>query len=296
MSCDFTIGSLFSGIDGLALGLEWAGLGPTVWQVESNPNARKVLAQHWPEARRYDDVRTVGAANLAAVGLICGGFPCQDVSSAGARVGLQGARSGLWFEFERIVRELAPEWVVVENVASGAALWVDTVCGGLERLGYACLPIPLAAADVGAPHRRERVFVVAHTAGARRSTVRGPSCEGRQPELARAAADADHGSQHAVALHAAVARTPSVACASADALQPRRQGYRTQAHEGRPGLAPHAGWQPERGLVPLVHGLSSRLSGRARREQIRLLGNSVVPQCAEVVGWVIRELAGEVAA
>jgi DNA (cytosine-5)-methyltransferase 1 len=269
MTRDFTIGSLFSGIDGLALGLEWAGLGPTVWQVESNPNARKVLAQHWPEARRYDDVRTVGAANLAAVGLICGGFPCQDVSSAGARVGLQGARSGLWFEFERIVGELCPAWVVVENVASGAALWVDTVCGGLERLGYACLPIPLAARDVGAPHRRERVFVVAH------AHDEGEPTRAEHGQMVGARSTARHAS---------------------DALQSRRQGHRPQAHEGRPGLAPHVGWQLERGLVPLVHGVSSRLSGRARREQIRLLGNSVVPQCAEVVGWVIRELAGEVAA
>lgn len=260
-----TIGSLFSGIDGLALGLEWAGLGPTVWQVESNPHARKVLEQHWPGVPRYDDVRTVGAGNLAPVGLICGGFPCQDISAAGTRAGLHGARSGLWFEFERVVSELVPEWVVVENVASGAALWVDAVVAGLERLGYACLPIPLAASDVGAPHRRSRIFVVAHAAQARllRDGVT-PRTPGQ----------------------------PSVARVAADALQPRLERDRTQAHAGWSGPAAHVGWQPERGLVPLVHGLSTRVDGFARREQIRLLGNSVVPQQAEVVGWVIRELRG----
>jgi len=263
------IGSLFTGIGGLDLGLERAGLGPVLWQVECNERARAVLEQHWPEAIRYDDVRSVGAATLARVGLICGGFPCQDVSSAGARAGLQGSRSGLWFEFERIVGELRPEWVVVENVASGAALWVDTVLRELEQLGYACLPIPLAASDVGAPHRRSRVFVVAH---------------------------ADRQGQSAFAVHGEMERSSRAARDVADALQPRREEDRPQAHAGRCRLAPHTGWQPERGMVPLVHGVSSRLAGRARREQIRLLGNSVVPQCAEVIGWVIRELAGEVAA
>ena len=147
-----TIGSLFSGIGGLELGLEWAGLGPVVWQVEKDPFCRLVLAKHYPEAKRFDDVCTVGANELARVALICGGFPCQDVSSAGLGAGLTGERSGLWREFARIVAELRPGWVVVENVTSGAGRWLDTVVGELERLGYACLPLPIAASDVGAPH------------------------------------------------------------------------------------------------------------------------------------------------
>jgi DNA (cytosine-5)-methyltransferase 1 len=102
---------------------------------------------------------------LAAVDLICGGFPCQDVSSAGKRAGLTGARSGLWYEYRRLVSELSPSWVVVENVASGAKLWVDFVRADLAELGYDSLPIPLSAQDVGAPHRRERIFIVAHTNG-----------------------------------------------------------------------------------------------------------------------------------
>ena len=163
-----TIGSLFAGIGGLELGLEWAGLGPTVWQVEIDPRAQLVLKAHWPEATLHEDVRLVGAATLVPVDIICGGFPCTDVSSAGKRAGITGARSGLWFEFRRIVEELCPPWVVVENVASGSTAWVDTVVGGLEQLGYACLPVPIAAADVGAPHERRRVFIVAAHAHARR--------------------------------------------------------------------------------------------------------------------------------
>lgn len=157
----FSIGGLFAGIGGLELGLERAGLGPTIWQVERDAACRKVLARHWPAALRYDDVRRVGASTLLPVDLICGGFPCQDVSSAGARAGLAGARSGLWFEFARIVAECCPRWVVVENVASGAHAWVDTVQRDLGKCGYASLPLPIAASDVGAPHRRARIFVLA---------------------------------------------------------------------------------------------------------------------------------------
>ena len=165
------IGSLFSGIGGLEKGLEDAGLGHTVWQVEQDAYCRAVLAKHWPDAERFDDVRTVGASVLAAVDLICGGFPCQDVSSVGKRAGIAGARSGLWFEYLRIVTELRPHWVVVENVASGARAWVDVVVEGLGQLGYACLPVPLAAANVGAPHERARVFVVAANADAKSELV-----------------------------------------------------------------------------------------------------------------------------
>jgi len=191
------IGSLFSGIGGLELGLERAGLGHTVWQVEQDAYCRAVLAKHWPNAERFDDVRTVGAAVLSAVDLICGGFPCQDVSSAGKRAGLAGVRSGLWFEFYRVVREMRPNWVVVENVASGAHAWVDEVVVGLEQLGYECLPVPLAAADVGAPHGRARVFVVAAHAdakgepvGAEHAEVACTSTSGRhwssgQPDMVR---------------------------------------------------------------------------------------------------------------
>lgn len=115
-----TIGSLFAGIGGLELGLERAGLGPVVWQVEIDPYCRSVLARHWPNAVRYPDVQRVGSANLSPVDIICGGFPCQDVSGAGKGAGLAvGTRSGLWYEYRRIVAELAPRVVVAENVASG---------------------------------------------------------------------------------------------------------------------------------------------------------------------------------
>ncbi len=158
------IGSLFSGIGGLELGLERAIPGArVVWQVEKDPYARRVLEKHWPSARRYEDVQEVGAHNLGVVDLICGGFPCQDISGAGKRAGLEGERSGLWFQFERIADELNPRWIVIENVHHTWRRWVPVVRRRLHAIGYASVPLRLSAADVGAWHRRRRVFVLAHT-------------------------------------------------------------------------------------------------------------------------------------
>lgn len=165
------IGSLFSGIGGLELGLEWAGVGHTAWQVEQDDWCRSILARHWPDAARFGDVRTVGARNLSDVEVICGGFPCQDISYAGSGAGLDGERSGLWFEFARIVRELRPKFVVVENVAALLARGLDAVLGTLASLGYDAEWSSVRASDVGARHRRERVFIVAWLADSGRGSV-----------------------------------------------------------------------------------------------------------------------------
>jgi len=155
------IGSLFSGVGGLELGLERAGVGEVAWQVEREPYAQKVLAKHWPHAKRYDDVTTVGAHNLAPVDVICGGFPCQDISTAGRGAGLKGARSGLWFQMLRIIEEMRPYVVIAENVAALRARGLPVVVAGLRDAGYRVVVVPCAAEDVGAPHRRERIFICA---------------------------------------------------------------------------------------------------------------------------------------
>lgn len=160
------IGSLFSGVGGLELGLERALPGSrVVWQVEIDPKCREVLALRWPDAIRYPDVRNL-PLDLPAVDLLCGGFPCQDLSSASARgdarPGLQGAKSGLWAEYAKVIGRIRPETVVVENVASGKEHWLPQVRRDLHVLGYGSLAIPVSAADVGALHQRRRIFVVAH--------------------------------------------------------------------------------------------------------------------------------------
>jgi len=155
-----TIGSLFSGIGGLELGLERAGLGRVVWQCEQDAWCRQVLARHWPDAVRYDDVTTMGldGEEVEHVDVLCGGFPCQDISTAGAGAGLDGARSGLFFELMRVVRLVRPWIVVLENVAALVARGLERVVGALVEAGYDVTWAVVSAASVGAPHLRERVF------------------------------------------------------------------------------------------------------------------------------------------
>jgi DNA (cytosine-5)-methyltransferase 1 len=156
-----TFGSLFAGIGGFDLGLERAGMECT-WQVEIDPFCQKVLAKHWPEVKRYGDIRECGAHNLESVDLICGGFPCQDISTAGKRVGINAPRSGLWSEYHRIICELRPAFIIVENVAALLERGMGRVLGDLAQSGYDAEWQVLSAAALGAPHLRERVFICAY--------------------------------------------------------------------------------------------------------------------------------------
>ncbi len=187
-----TIGSLFSGIGGLEAGLEWAGVGHVVWQCEIDPYCREeVLAQHWPDATRYDDVRTMGA-DTPRVDVICGGPPCQDISVAGDQAGLDGKKSGLFWEMVRLVRILRPRYLVLENVR---ALLTSPpgrpghdfgrVLGTLADLGYDAEWHVLRASDAvdaegnPAPHGRARVVLIAWQ---RVADADGDISDGEQPE------------------------------------------------------------------------------------------------------------------
>jgi DNA (cytosine-5)-methyltransferase 1 len=261
-----TIGSLFSGIGGLELGLEWSGLGPVLWQVESDDYCRRVLEKHWPGTARFADVRTVGTAQLEPVDIICGGFPCQDISSAGPGTGLAGKRSGLWSEFARVAAALRPRWCVVENSGGAGSRWVDAVARDLEQLGYETLPCPLSAWAVGASHTRVRVFLLAY---------------------------ADRDGKFAKSEHAEVARAPRVRPDAAQERFEERVSSKGDGATGHKGEGSEGGgafsWGFEPDLVRAVHGVPNRV------DRVAALGNAVVPQCAQVVGEVIRalELAGD---
>lgn len=160
--------SLFAGIGGLELGLERAGM-TTVGQVELDPYCQRVLARHWPEVPRHDDVRTTPewwrSKPHPVVDVVCGGFPCQPFSTAGLRNGTTDERWG-WPWMADVIRAVRPRYVVVENVA---ALLDDVDAFGwlladLATLGFDAWWDVFRASDVGAPHRRERLFVVAHPA------------------------------------------------------------------------------------------------------------------------------------
>lgn len=263
------IGSLFSGIGGLELGLERAGVGRVVWQVEIDPFCRRVLAKHWPNVTRYEDVRT---CQPERVDVICGGFPCQDVSSAGARRGLAGHRSGLWFEYLRLVGESHPRVVVVENVASGTKLWLPEVRKGLEGLGYRARAFALSAFDVGAPHLRRRIFVVAYADGVqlRNESGRGRGSRRQGAHVAShhgapgTARDADREGESTLSEHEEVARLRGVASGA-------------------------SAWTSPPVFRRVDDGLPGRVDKFERQGRIRALGNAVVPQCAEVIGRMIVE-------
>lgn len=157
-----TFVSLFSGIDGLGLGLERAGM-RCVAQVEQDSFCLAVLRRQFPTVPKFEDVHDVGAHNLPPADLIAGGFPCQDISYAGYGAGIdEGDRSGLWREFHRILRELRPRYALVENVAALTRRGLGRVLGDLADIGFDAEWSVLSACSVGAPHVRRRLFVVAY--------------------------------------------------------------------------------------------------------------------------------------
>jgi len=160
-------GSLFAGIGGIDLGLERAGM-ECAWQVEIDDYATRALEKHWPDVARFRDIREVGAANLAPVDLICGGFPCQPHSLAGKRKGSEDERD-LWGEMFRVICEVKPRWVLAENVpgllSSEAGRYFGRILRDLVGVGFDVEWESIPAAAVGAPHGRDRVYIVAYANG-----------------------------------------------------------------------------------------------------------------------------------
>lgn len=173
---NFTFGSLFSGIGGIDLGLERAGF-QIAWQCENDPFCTKVLTKHWPNVARYGDIHSLDTDLLARVDLIAGGPPCQPHSLAGKRKAGADERN-LWPEFARVVRELKPRWILVENVvgilSSEGGHFFGNVLRDLAQVGYDATWFVLSAADMGAPHLRERVFIVAHSSSTRSQEWQDP--------------------------------------------------------------------------------------------------------------------------
>ena len=266
MSDCIKIGSLFSGIGGFELGLEKAiPNSETVWQVEKEPYCQKILNRHWPNARIYSDVCLVGAHNLEPVDIICGGFPCQDISYAGKGRGINAKRSGLWWQMHRIISELRPTVAVLENVPAILRRGGVQVIESLAQIGYDCEWTIVSAKSCGSPHTRERWFAVAYT-NHEANTINGKKTKGNRVRKAKeGVVHKAHEERFSKDLH-------DTGCASLlGTLQPNpSENY----------------WRKHKAPSPVCRvddGVSNRV------DRLKALGNAIVPQCSETIGRYIMQ-------
>lgn len=269
---------LFSGIGGFSLGLERTGGFETVAFCEIEPFPRRVLAKHWPEVTCYHDVRTLTADVLArdgiAVDVITGGFPCQDLSVAGKQRGMgEGTRSGLWSEIDRLVGELRPSFVILENVAnllSGPSerrgAWFGRILGDLAERGYNAEWENIPAAALGAPHRRERVWIVGHPCQDDGRGIRRGEGLVERIQLVSAERHKEANKPHRSSPHVA--------------HEEKRQGSFSRP-SGQ--LLAELGrlWASEPDVGRVANGVPQRV------DRLAALGNSVVPQIPELIGRAI---------
>jgi len=324
---------LFSGIGGFSLGLERAGF-ETVAFCEVDKKCHKVLQKHWSNVPIFDDVQTLRGVDIdGTVEVICGGFPCQDISVAGNGAGLEGKRSGLWWEFHRLIKEIKPKWAIIENVSALRGRGLDQVLGSISEIGYDaewhCIP----ASAVGAPHQRDRIWIVAYprdntgwngisgsagrdgkgklekTLGAPETTETTRSSEASKA-LANANLSGSGAPQHGV-----------------DGKQPETQQERQNEPFAKPsGLSPDVsdtnltrlerwlsygilnsqGWEESSDGCAAERSFKWRRGGNGewttepdvgrvangvpnRVDRLKQLGNAVVPQIPELIGWAIME-------
>jgi len=259
---------LFSGIGGFSLGLERAGM-ETVAFCEIDKKARLVLNKHWPDVPVFDDVSTLTRETLDARGIsvdvICGGFPCQDISLAGKGAGLEGDRSGLWFQFHRLIKEIQPHYAIIENVSALRNRGLDQVLRSLAEIGYDaewhCIP----ASAVGAPHRRDRIWIVAYS-----NQQHGWGKQSIPIGSRRGTRDQSGGSSQ------------NVANTSVSGLQRYERGWEAEAQRfSKRHLTKCGWWATEPAVGRVAHGVPGRV------DRLKQLGNAVVPQIPELIGRAI---------
>ena len=277
---------LFSGIGGFSLGLERAGM-TTVAFCEIEPFCQKILKHHWPNVPIFDDIRTLSGDDVGPVDLICGGYPCQPFSVAGKQRGKADDRH-LWPEYYRLIQEIHPRWIIGENVAGHIKLGLDDVLSDLEREGYTWESFVVPACAVNAPHRRDRVCIVAHSkhngsfaseinrkrsedAGRRKKGAELTQQPERDSELGNNAVMADSESERIQRHGAGRKQEPSAY---------EKQKLFMCPGEGR--ITTHWDVEPDVGRV--ANGIPDRV------DRIKSLGNSVVPQIPEILGRHIMEL------
>jgi len=311
-----TVGSLFSGIGGFDLGLERAGM-KIIWQSEIDLFACKVLKKHWPDVPNLGDINKIDWTNIERPDVICGGYPCQPFSTAGKRGGATDPRH-LWPAMFNAICLLRPRYALMENVRGHLSMGFGDVLGDLASIGFDAEWQVIPAAAVGAPHKRDRVFIVAYPNNPRDRT---PECDVKQSGSSgkqKRQIFAQHGiGGRGAEMADTKGEQSDVGQRGNDKTQSRKQGLQTQVRTGRAKMAdtngagrwgvgslPNGGktvfgqqnylrgkngdasrawWEVEPSVGRVAYGVSDRV------DKLRGLGNAIVPQVAELVGALVVE-------
>lgn len=326
---------LFTGIGGFSLGLDRAGFNTIAFcEIEEYP--RKVLKKHWPDVPIAGDIRLLSydrekqeliydgkTIYRGSIRAICGGFPCQDLSTAGRQSGIHGDRSGLWFQYARIIGEVRPDYFIVENVknliSGQKGEWFEAFLCSVASLGYDAIWHCITASDAGAHHHRDRVWIVAYPNG---SLEKGGRLSWRiQKEIAKSYGRSEHGkpgevladteSMHSNASNSHGENGESQAqefrgcCGENDVLADTMCGRQQRQREFEQSIYSEAAknweaaepingcigqiWEAEPGVGRVVDGVWKKSYGN----RLKALGNAVVPQIPEIIGRAIMKIESE---
>jgi len=279
---------LFSGIGGFALAARWAGF-ETIQFVEYEPYAQKVLAKNFPGVPIAGDIFEFDATEFLGVGLLTGGFPCQPFSVAGKQLGNKDDRA-IWPQMLRVIREARPAWVIGENVSGIITMELDNVLSDLEGEGYTTQTLVIPAAGVDAKHRRERVWILAHTTGTRGSGGEGcmetDGCNLREEVQTRLRTSEDLANSNSgfskrenkgIFAGGNAVDNGSENVADSDSKRGcSRETNREDAEDVRESsrCEKHGYWLTEPSVGRVVNGLPNRV------DRLKGLGNAIVPQVA----------------
>jgi DNA (cytosine-5)-methyltransferase 1 len=255
-----TVGSLFSGIGGIELGLERTRGFKTIWFSDIEPYTEEIRKRHWPEAKELGDITKIKWQAVTAPEVLTGGFPCQDISSAGKQAGIKGKKSGLWKEYLKAISILRPKYIIAENVAALLNRGIETILSDLAKIGYDaewhCIP----ASKLGSPHRRDRIFIIAYP-----NTLYQETGEKVLREY------------HNIK----VANTPSIS--TIQRITKQKPIITRISKEITEFSSKIKNWQVEPGLGRVAHGVPNCM------DRLKSLGNAVVPQVAQFIGEQIKK-------
>lgn len=273
---------LFSGIGGFSLGLERAGM-KTVAFCEIDEHAQKVLKKHWPNVPVYSDVIKLKGKQFKNIDIICGGFPCQDISIAGKQKGIKGERSGLWKEYLRLIKEIKPRYAIIENVANLRSKGLNEVLKDLWKIGYDSEWHIISAGSISAPHLRERIWIIAYPESIRNRRECGGFFSASQKTICEKQGKE---SQCEASNDGSPFYSP---CASGFRLW-RNFASEKENQKWWAGVANSVNhWGETKSVICRVDDGLPRGVDKLRRNRIKQLGNAVVPQIPELIGRAILE-------